>query len=201
MKVGLSRYQKIVKRLFDLFFSFTGLLLMLLPLFIFIILATISTKKWGLYSQKRIGLQGKVFVMYKVRSMKEGDDSTGITLEDDPRITVFGRFIRKFKLDEIPQLWNVLIGDMSMVGPRPDVPGYADQLSGEDLMILTVKPGITGPATIKYKNEAALLASQENPLAYNDEVIWKDKIKINKNYIENWSLKGDFGFLVGTFFN
>lgn len=198
---GLNKGQKIIKRLFDLFFSFIGFTLLLLPLLVLIGFSTISTKKFGLYSQIRIGFSGKAFVMYKIRTMIQGNESQVITIENDPRITWFGRFLRRFKLDELPQLWNVIKGDMSLVGPRPDVPGYADQLKGDDRIILSVKPGITGPATIKYKNEESLLANQKDPVVYNDEVIWKDKIKINKKYIEHWSLKGDVVFLFRTFFN
>ena len=168
---------------------------------ILILLSTISTGKFGLYSQLRIGFKGDPFVMYKIRSMKSSEDISFITLRNDHRITGFGKFLRDYKLDEIPQLFNVLIGDMSLVGPRPDVSGYADKLTGANRIILEVKPGITGPATLKYKNEEALLAAQENPKEFNDQVIWKDKIKINKNYIENWSFIGDLQIIIKTFFN
>ena len=201
MKEGLSRNQKSLKRLFDLFFSFMGLCILIVPLLILFVLATISTGKNGLYSQNRVGLHGSIFVMYKVRSMREGNDSTGITLKNDPRVTRFGKFLRYFKLDELPQLWNVLKGDMSLVGPRPDMPGYADLLKGEDRIILTVRPGVTGPATLKYKNEEELLAEQSDPIHYNDTVIWKDKIDINKQYIENWSLRTDIKYILRTFFD
>ena len=201
MKYGLNKNQKLIKRLFDLFFSFLGLCILIIPLLILFVLATISAGKSGLYSQNRIGLHGEIFVMYKLRSMKEGDERSGITLKNDPRITRFGRFLRNVKLDEIPQLWNVIIGDMSLVGPRPDIPGYADRLKGEDRVILTVRPGITGPATLKYQNEEALLSAQTDPIHYNDHVIWKDKIEINKQYIKNWSLKGDIIYILRTFFD
>ncbi|MEL4455188.1 sugar transferase [Lutimonas vermicola] len=201
MKEGLSRNQKVLKRLFDLFFAFIGLVLLIIPLLILIAMATISTGKFGLYSQNRIGLHGESFVMYKIRSMSKGDDASGITLKSDPRITTFGRFIRDFKLDELPQLWNVLIGDMSFVGPRPDIPGYADRLSGKDRIILSVRPGITGPATIKFKDEETLLAEQIDPITYNDEVLWKEKIEINKTYIKNWSLKSDINYILRTLFH
>jgi lipopolysaccharide/colanic/teichoic acid biosynthesis glycosyltransferase len=201
MKEGLNRNQKVIKRLFDLFFAFIGLLLCIIPILILIAFATISTRKFGLYSQKRIGLHGKSFVMYKIRSMKKGDDSSVITLKNDPRITQFGKFIRDLKLDELPQLWNVLMGEMSFVGPRPDVSGYADKLSGIDRVILCIRPGITGPATIKFKDEESLLAAQRDPIAYNDEVIWKEKIEINKMYIKNWSLKSDINYILRTLFN
>lgn len=124
-----------------------------------------------------------------------------ITMPNDIRITSFGRFLRKFKLDEIPQIFNVLFGTMSFVGPRPDVKGYADLLRGEDRIILSVKPGITGPATLKFKDEESLLEKQENPKKYNDEVIWKEKIKINKKYIENWTFIGDVKYILKTIFS
>lgn len=124
-----------------------------------------------------------------------------ITMLNDTRITSFGRFLRKFKLDEIPQIFNVLFGTMSIVGPRPDVKGYADLLRGEDRIILSVKPGITGPATLKFKDEESLLEKQENPKKYNDEVIWKEKIKINKKYIENWTFIGDVKYILKTIFS
>ena len=140
-------------------------------------------------------------MMYKIRSMKVSEDMSLITLKNDHRITGFGRFMRDYKLDELPQLFNVFIGDMSLVGPRPDVSGYADKLTGEDRVILEVKPGITGPATLKYKNEEAILVAQENPKQFNDQIIWKDKIIINRNYIENWSFIGDIRIIIKTFFN
>ena len=177
------------------------MILLFVPMIILIVLATISTKKFGLYNQKRIGFKGKPFVMYKIRSMRISEDMTQITLKNDHRITLFGQFLRQYKLDELPQLFNVFIGDMSLVGPRPDVAGYADALTGEDKIILDVRPGVTGPATLKYKNEEALLLEQEDPKTYNDLVIWKDKVEINKNYIENWSLIGDIHIIIKTFFN
>ncbi len=126
------------------------------------------------------------------------DDEGSITLSGDSRITSFGGFLRLFNLDELPQLFNVLIGDMSLVGPRPDVPGYADVLEGRDRLVLSVKPGITGPATLKYRNEDKLLAMQKNPLKYNDDIIWEEKIRINIKYIENWTFIGDIKYIVQT---
>jgi len=198
---GLHKKTKTIKRWFDLFFSCTGFVILLFPIIIITILSTISTRKFGLYSQNRIGLKGKTFTMFKIRSMKSGDEGDGITLKGDPRITDFGRFLRNYKLDELPQLWNVIIGDMSLVGPRPDLPGYADKLIGDDRMILSVRPGITGPASLKYKDEEILLSEKTNPKNYNDEVIWKDKIEINKEYIKNWSFKGDINYILRTIFN
>ncbi|MFT5237314.1 MAG: lipopolysaccharide/colanic/teichoic acid biosynthesis glycosyltransferase, partial [Flavobacteriaceae bacterium] len=115
--------------------------------------------------------------------------------------TKFGRWLRSNKLDELPQIFNVLTGNMSLIGPRPDVAGYADRLEGDDRIILSVKPGITGPATIKYRNEDQLLLQQEDSKSFNDEVIWPDKIIINKNYIKNWSLRKDIGYLFASLVN
>jgi lipopolysaccharide/colanic/teichoic acid biosynthesis glycosyltransferase len=128
------------------------------------------------------------------------DDENFITIKDDPRITFIGKFLRNFKLDELPQLFNVLLGHMSFVGPRPDVVGYSDQLKGNDRIILTVKPGITGPATIKFRNEELILSKQSDPKKYNDTIIWKEKVKINKVYIENWSFLGDLNYIIQTIF-
>ena len=133
--------------------------------------------------------------------MEDEDASISVTVKNDPRINSLGKFLRRTKLDEIPQFWNVFIGDMSLVGPRPDVPGYADKLRGEDRMILTVRPGITGPATLKYRNEEQILALQNDPKKYNDEMIWKDKVEINKEYVKNWSFKNDLRILLDTFFD
>jgi lipopolysaccharide/colanic/teichoic acid biosynthesis glycosyltransferase len=196
----LTQTDIFLKRCFDLFFSAFGFLLFLLPLLILIIIATISLKKWGLFRQLRIGMHGKKFWMYKIRTMKVGEYTSTITVKDDPRVDSLGRFLRRTKLDELPQLFNVLKGDMSLVGPRPDVPGYADELTGEDRIILSVRPGITGPATLKYKDEEQLLGSVSDPVEYNDEVIWKDKVRINKRYINNWSLKRDIQILFDTIF-
>lgn len=190
-----------LKRSFDVSLSFFGLVLLFVPISILVIISTISFRKFGLFRQVRIGLNGKKFWVYKIRSMEDDEVSGSITLENDARVNSLGRFLRRTKLDEIPQFWNVLIGDMSLVGPRPDVPGYADTLEGQDRMVLSVRPGITGPATLKYRNEEEILAAQENPQKYNDEVIWKDKVKINKQYINNWSLKKDIRILLDTFFS
>ena len=197
---GLNNSQKTIKRLFDLFFSFIGILVFFIPILILILLATISTKKFGLYTQLRVGEKAVLFTMFKIRTMHGDENGDYITLKEDPRITAFGRFLRKYKLDELPQLFNVIIGDMSFVGPRPDVRGYADKLTGDDSNILTIKPGITGPATLKYINEEEILAEQSDPLKYNDEIIWKEKIKINKNYVKNWTLIGDLKFILKTIF-
>ena len=184
----------------DILFSFAALLLLLAPILLLICLATLSTRQSGIYRQWRVGQQSRLFRIYKIRTMKGQEDGSAITLPDDPRITKFGRFLRKYDLDELPQLVNVLLGDMSLVGPRPDVPGYADSLVGEDRLVLEVKPGITGPATLKYRREEEMLGRQKDPIAFNDEVLWKDKVRINKEYVANWSLTGDIKILLKTIF-
>ena len=197
----LTHKDVVLKRSFDVFFSFLGVLIFLVPTLILIIVSTISFNKFGLFRQVRIGLHGKKFWILKIRTMEADDESGSVIVENDPRINKIGKYLRKTKLDEVPQLWNVLIGDMSMVGPRPDVPGYADTLTGDDRVILTVRPGITGPATLKYRNEEQILGAQKDPRAYNDEVIWKDKIEININYVKNWSFENDIRILLDTFFS
>lgn len=197
----LSERDFIIKRSFDISFSFFGLLLFVIPILILVIISTISFQKFGLFRQVRIGLHGKKFWIYKIRSLEVDDESNSIIVDNNPRINSYGKILRRTKMDEIPQLWNVLIGDMSLIGPRPDVPGYADKLTDEDRMLLTVRPGITGPATLKYRNEEKILATQVNPKKYNDEVIWKDKVEINKDYVKNWSFKNDIHILIDTFFS
>lgn len=164
-----------------------------------ILIARIETGLPGLFIQKRVGKAGKYFYLFKIRTLKEDKNHT---LEElHTKSTFFGKFLRKFKLDELPQLLNVLKGDMSLVGPRPDLPGYADKLTGNDKVVLTVRPGITGPATLKYKNEDEVLKEHNNPQLYNDTVIWPDKVKINKHYIENWSFLKDLKYIYKSIFN
>ncbi len=191
--------QRIIKRIFDVVVSLVLLLLFWWVILVGFILATLSTGKNGFFTQKRVGQKGKLFSVLKLRTMRDvsGVDTT-VTTETDRRITPVGRLLRKTKIDELPQIVNVLIGDMSLVGPRPDVPGYADKLEGDDRIILSIKPGITGPATIKYKNEEQLLAQQDDPKRYNDEVIYPDKVKINKEYIQNYSFWQDIKYIWQT---
>jgi len=196
----LSKKQKLTKRIFDIILSVMGIIILVIPIVIFILLASVSTKQFGLFSQKRVGQHSKLFNIYKIRTMKGFEEVNSITFKEDPRITWFGKFLRNYKLDELPQLFNVLIGKMSFVGPRPDVPGYADQLKGDDRLILSVKPGITGPATLKFRNEEDILSKQLNPKEFNDTVIWKEKVKINNIYVKNWSLLGDLNYIVKTIF-
>ena len=152
----------------------------------------------AIFTQQRIGRDGKPFIMYKFRSMTVGHGGSSVSVAGESRITPLGAKLRKYKLDELPELWNVLIGDMSFVGPRPDVPGYADKLQGEDRLILNLRPGITGPASLKYKNEEEILAQVEDPQKYNDEVIYPDKVKINLEYYYHHSLMGDIKLIIQT---
>lgn len=151
-----------------------------------------------LYKQKRIGQYGKPFTLIKFRTMRMNSGGSVITVKDDDRITPLGKILRRYKLDEFPQLWNVLKCDMSFVGPRPDVEGYADALEGEERKILSLKPGITGPATLKYRYEEELLSQQDNPAEYNDKVIWPDKVRLNLEYAERHSLRGDLMLIFKT---
>lgn len=187
------------KYLFDRGVSLFGLI------FLFPVLITISifirVKMPGgpvIFKQKRIGQYGRLFTMYKFRSMTTSHYGSFVSVKGETRITPLGAVLRKYKLDELPELWNVLIGDMSFVGPRPDVPGYADKLEGEDRKILLLKPGITGPASLKYRNEEELLAAQENPQKYNDEVLFPDKIRLNIEYLNNWSFGNDIKIIIYT---
>ncbi len=199
--MALNKIQSFSKRSFDIFVSLIGLIILGGLILLLWLLATISTKKNGLYGQVRVGKDGSLFKMYKLRTMRGAPNINHITVKGDSKITRVGQFMRFFKLDEMPQLYNVLIGEMSMVGPRPDVPGYADKLKGDDRIILSVKPGITGPATLKYRNEEEVLSKQIDPITYNNEVIWKDKVVINKEYVKNWTFLKDIKLIVQTIFN
>jgi len=191
-----------MKRLIDFIISFVGLIVISPILLVTTLLIRITSGSPVFYRQDRVGLNGKTFKLYKFRTMVADADKIGtaVTAKNDPRITPLGGFLRRFKLDELPQLINVLKGDMSFVGPRPDVPGFADKLQGEDRIILTVRPGITGPATLKYRNEEALLASQADPDKYNAEVIYPDKVRLNREYVKNQSFLGDMKYLLMTVF-
>jgi len=190
-----------IKRAFDLCISIFGLVFFSWLILITWFIATIETNSNGFYIQKRVGRNGKLFKLIKIKTMKPHDGiKTTVTTKNDARITKWGMFFRKTKLDELPSLWNVLMGDMSLVGPRPDVPGYADKLVGKDRRILELRPGITGPATLKYANEEELLANVDDPIKYNDEIIFPDKVKINLEYLDNWSLGLDIKIIFRTIF-
>ena len=187
-----------LKRLFDLFVSLVGIIV-LLPVFLIIaLLVKIKTPGPLFFVQQRVGRYGKLFSLVKFRTMLAGQKGNNITVKGESRITPLGAFLRKYKLDELPELWNVLKGDMSFVGPRPDVPGYADRLKGEERKILELRPGITGPASMKYSNEEELLALQPDPVKYNNEVIWPDKVRINLDYMRNRNFRFDLKMIIYT---
>lgn len=189
-----------VKYLFDRIVSFMGLVC-LSPVFL-IVAILIRIKMPGgpvIFKQQRVGQYGRLFTVYKFRSMKvAGGGRTSIASKEEDRITPLGKKLRRYKLDELPELWNVLKGDMSFVGPRPDVPGYADKLKGKNRDILKLKPGITGPASLKYRQEEDLLNSVENPQEYNDKIIYPDKVRLNLYYLEHYSFFKDIEMIVCT---
>lgn len=188
-----------LKNCFDKIFALIGLLLCCPILLIIALLIRLKMPDGAvLFRQKRVGQYGKVFTMVKFRTMIVAHHGSSVSVVGESRITPLGAFLRKYKLDELPELWNILKGDMSFVGPRPDVPGYADKLIGKDRDILQLKPGITGPATLKYRNEEELLAQQTNPQQYNDEVIFPDKVKINLGYLHHHSFWGDIRIIIKT---
>ena len=195
----MTGFDFVVKRAFDIIMAAIGLVFLSPVILSAFIVASFDTKGNGFFVQRRVGQYGKTFKLIKIKSMSPVNGvETTVTTASDVRVTKSGLFFRKTKIDELPQLWNVLCGDMSFVGPRPDVEGYADVLRGSDRVILSVKPGITGPASIAYKNEEQILANQENPEEYNLKIIFPDKVKINKNYIENWSFWGDIKYIIKT---
>lgn len=189
-----------LKEVFDRSMALFGIILFMPLMLILAILISIRMPGDSvLFRQKRVGRKGKLFTMVKFRTMVPNHSGSSVSVAGDVRITPLGAILRRYKLDELPELWNVLCGDMSFVGPRPDVPGYADKLSGKERIILELKPGITGPATLKYRNEEQLLATFPDPTRYNDEVIFPDKVKINLKYFYNHSFMGDLKIIVQTF--
>jgi len=155
-----------------------------------ILISTLDTKSIGVFTQERIGQHGKIFTIFKIKTMNDRLKT----------ISMFGKFLRKSKLDELPQLFNIINGDMSVVGPRPDIPGYYDLLEGENRKILELKPGLTSEASIKYRNEEELLQSAINSKQYNDEIIFPDKVKMNLNYYYNYNLLIDLKIILKTIF-
>ena len=209
-----------MKILFDKLMSLFGLLI-LSPILLVVALL-IRIKMPGapvIFRQKRVGRNGKLFTMYKFRSMKprsSEDANVSVAAAEQNRITPLGEKLRRFKLDELPELWNVLKGDMSFVGPRPDVPGYADLLKGEDREILRLRPGITGPASLKYRDEEEMLIEVEDKIKengsilladgrtihsveeYNDKVVYPDKVRINRYYLHHHSFLKDLQIIFAT---
>lgn len=189
-----------LKYIFDKFMSLLGLIILSPVLLVVACLIRLKMPSGSvLFKQKRVGQHGRLFTVYKFRSMTvAGEGKTSIAAAEESRITPLGEKLRRYKLDELPELWNVLKGDMSFVGPRPDVPGYADKLKGKDRNILKLKPGITGPASLKYRNEEELLSNVSDPIAYNNEVIYPDKIKLNLYYYYHFSFVKDIQMIFCT---
>lgn len=194
-----KRASLVAKWVFDRVAALLGILLFWWFILLLIILVRIKMPGGpGLFRQKRIGEGGRIFTIVKLRTMNMQHEESSVTVAGEKRITPFGAKLRRWKLDELPQLWNVLVGDMSFVGPRPDVPGYADLLQGPDREVLRLKPGITGPATLKYRDEEELLAGVPNPLQFNDEVIFPDKVRLNRYYLHHYSFCTDMRMIVAT---
>lgn len=168
----------------------TFAIIVLLPIFfILFVISSFDTGFPGIFRQQRVGRGGKVFIIYKFRTY-------------DPKTrkkSAVGSWMRKTKLDELPQLFNILKGDMSLVGPRPDISGYYDKLEGEERLILSLKPGLTSEAGIKFRNEEKILNEQKDALKYNDEILFPEKVKMNLNYYYNMSFKNDLYILFKTF--
>ena len=203
----------ILKWIFDRLVSFIGLLFLWPVLLITAILVKIKMPGGpAFFVQKRVGKRGKLFDCHKFRTMTVKHSGSTVSVAGDSRITPFGATLRHYKLDELPGLWDVLIGNMSFVGPRPDVPGYADKLTGADRDVLKLRPGITGPATLKYRLEDEMIAeyvaqkhssgdkreAQEIAVEYNDTVIYPDKVRLNCYYYHHYSFIKDIQMIVCT---
>ena len=189
-----------LKRTFDILLSVFAIFL-LFPLFLLVSFLIVIDSGFPIFFlQKRIGKGAKEFNIIKFRTMKTNNENITITVSDDSRITRIGKYLRKTKIDELPEILNVLFGQMSFVGPRPDVKGYADKLKGANRKILALRPGITGPASLKYYNEEYILSQKSNPKKYNDEVIFPDKVKINMDYFHNRSFFLDLKIIFATIF-
>ena len=185
--VGLSTNQKTLKRVLDVVLSITLIPIFILPIGILIIAASLDTKGVGLFFQNRVGQYGKLFTMVKMRTCNE----TG-------KVSKYSATIRKYKLDELPQLFNILVGQMSFVGPRPDVFEVMNYLPTSDQIILTIKPGLTGPASLHYFNEEEILKTQQDPIEYNMKVLFPSKNAINKEYIKNYHIFNDLKYIYKT---
>lgn len=201
------------KWIFDRTVAFIGLLFLWPILLIVVIMIKIKMPGGpAFFIQKRVGKDGKLFPCHKFRTMTVEHHGSTISVAGDSRITPFGATLRHYKLDELPGLWDVLVGNMSFVGPRPDVPGYADKLVGDDRVVLKLRPGITGPATLKYRLEDEMISEyvakrqaegdsrpiQEIATEYNDNVIYPDKVRLNKYYYRNYSFIKDIEMIFAT---
>ena len=203
----------LLKSLFDHIVAFLGLLFLSPILLVTALLIRVRMPGGPvIFKQKRVGRYGRLFTMYKFRSMTVGHSGSSVSVKGESRITPLGAKLRKYKIDELPELWNVLIGDMSLVGPRPDVPGYADKLEGDERDVLKLRPGITGPATLKYRLEDEMISEyvvkrqaegdtrpmQEIATEYNDNVIYPDKVRLNCYYYRHYSFIKDIEMIFAT---
>ena len=203
----------ILKWMFDRVVSLLGLLLLWPVLLVVAILVKVKMPGGpAFFVQKRVGRGGKLFKCHKFRTMTMKHSGSSVSVAGDSRITPLGAKLRHYKLDELPGLWDVLIGNMSFVGPRPDVPGYADKLTGDDRDVLKLRPGITGPATLKYRLEDEMIAeyvaqkqkegdtrdAQEIAVEYNDQVIYPDKVRLNCYYYRHYSFVKDIQMILCT---
>jgi len=191
-----------MKRLFDIIFSMIGIIILSPLMVIVAIIIKMFSQTPIIFKQKRIGLNENYFYLYKFCTMRKVNSSnpSHLTIQNDPRITKVGQILRKWKLDELPSLFNVLKGDMSFVGPRPWVGHYIDKLTKEEKKFLKIRPGITSPATLKYANEEYMLLDKENPEEYHDKYILPDKVKLNLLYLENNNVLNDLLIIFKTIF-
>ncbi len=196
----MTRRDFFVKRLFDTVCALIGLVLLWPLIIVGWLIARVSSGESGFFFQERIGRNAVPFNIIKLKTMKSVTGGTTVTSSSDARITRGGKFLRASKLDELPQLINVLCGDMSLVGPRPDVRGFADRLDDSEKCLLLLRPGITGPATLAFRDEESLLASVPDPEKYNREVIWPEKVRINLQYFHNYSFFRDIELIIKTLF-
>jgi lipopolysaccharide/colanic/teichoic acid biosynthesis glycosyltransferase len=189
-----------VKRSFDVCVAAVGVVIFFVPMCVVAAAIWVVDGQLPVFAQRRVGQHGRLFVLYKFKTMRQTNDHSTITTRTDARITRLGGVLRRYKIDELPELFNILLGTMSFVGARPDVPGYADMLQGDDRQILLQKPGLTGIATLKYYNEEAILATQPDPKMYNDTVIYPDKLRLNLWYYHNFGLRLDVKIIIKTIF-
>ena len=197
----MTQFQSSVKRCFDLCLAFVAVVILCIPFLLLCLCCRLASGSPVFFRQRRIGREGRAFTCYKFRTMERGAETKGtVTIAADRRVTTMGRFLRRWKLDELPQLLNVFNGSMSFVGPRPDVPGYADRLRGEARELLRLRPGITGPATLFFRYEEEILGGTDDPAGFSDEVLWPLKVRMNLAYMRNWSLARDLGYILTTAF-
>lgn len=189
----------LTKEIFDRFAGFIGFAVAIpVILLTWIAIAIVMPGAPAIFRQKRVGKDGRLFTLVKFRTMRPAHGGSSVSVAGESRITPLGAVLRRWKIDELPELWNVIKGDMSFVGPRPDVPGYADCLEGDCRRILSLKPGITGAATLRYRYEEEILASQEDPQTYNDSVIYPDKVRLNLLYLDSRSFGLDLRMILST---